>query len=234
MRSVWLRSHHTTSACRLSPHADQDSCDVGDLDPRHSAGSARLRCYSRRLVPTSAACDCVRCERSRRGAATETDRRRDGRSGSADDEKGSDPGCHHDGGRVRGEQTGRHRTPSAGLRHSTGSSRSGDAPVGDWRRCDRRHVWRVGAGGERADCRNSGWSHGSPRQPAPGRPGDQVQHSSRRAIAELLGRLELRAGQHPDRLGHPVLDAVSRLDGARSIQPAVALEPESLPVARQG
>ena len=43
--------------------------------------------------------------------------------------------------------------------------------MGDWRRCDRRHVWRVGAGGERADCRNFEWSHGSPRQPAPGRRG---------------------------------------------------------------
>ena len=49
---------------------------------------------------------------------------------------------------------------------------------------------------------------------AAGQPGHrqarhQVQHPARRAHAELLGRLDLRPGQHPRHVGHGVLDAGS-------------------------
>ena len=140
----------------------------------------------------------------------------------------------HDRGGEAAGPAGRQRTRAAGLRDPPRHRRRDDALVGDRSRSGRRDVR-----GPRA--RRGGAHRRTPRQGrrSPGEPvhrpaRHQVQHPARRAHAQLLRRLHVGPGQHPRDVGHGVLDALPRRDGAAPLQRALAVEPQPVPVAGEG
>ncbi len=140
----------------------------------------------------------------------------------------------HDRGGEAAGPAGRQRTGAAGLRDPPRHRRRDHALVGDRSRPGRRDV--RGARARRGGAHR--WTPG-PRRRSPGEPvhrpaRHQVQHPARRAHAQLLRRLDVRPGQHPRDVGHGVLDALPRRDGAAPLQRPLAVEPQPVPVAGEG